>query len=137
MDAEVGHTGAVGGQQRKEIAGECQFVRPLSQMLADLVQRVVPKVLQELLGGGVVTGEVDAVDHILALDFHDAPGEGVEPPGDERLVIDLLTVIVVAVAVNAVPIDPLRDVALRHGRCTECAPLLAPNVRLLQQSRKP
>ena len=116
MNAQIGHAGRVGGDQREEIARQGKLITPFAKMLPNLVEWMVPKFRQEFLGCFVVASEADAIGDVLGLDLDDAAGERVESPCQQGLVDELAPVVVVAVAVDGIPINALGDVGLCHRR---------------------
>lgn len=102
-EAEVGHAAGIGAEEDEEVAGAGELVAHFDKAGIHVVEAVGPEVLEEGAGAGVGAGESEAAaDDVLAGDFGDAAGEGVEAPGIEALGEDFGAGVLVAVEIGGI-----------------------------------
>jgi len=129
--AEVGHTAGIGAEEDEEVARAGELVADFDEAGIEVVEAVGPEVFEEGVGDFIGAGDGEAAaDDVLAGDFGDAAGEGVEAPGVEALLLEFLAGVLVAVEIGGVEGDGADeefgfgfgegegfDWATRIGRC--------------------
>ena len=128
---EVSHPAGVGAEEYKEVAGAGELVADFDEAGIEVVEAVGPEVFEEGVGGFMGAGDGEAAaDDVLAGDFGDTAGEGVEAPGVEALLLEFFAGVLVAVEIGGVEGDGTDeelgfgfgevegfDWATRIGRC--------------------